>query len=728
MNQSYKGSIERITYNNPENGYTIARMAVEGERELVTIVGALASIQEGENVEVEGVWANHPKYGKQLKIETYKPIYPSTLEGIQKYLGSGLIKGVGAVSAQRIVAHFGAETLDIIDADPQRLAEVPKLGKKRVELIAEAWGEQRQIKDVMVFLQSHGITTGYAVKIFKQYGQEAIEKVRSNPYRLERDVTGIGFRIADRIAQNLGLGREAPERVQAGIRYLLDQAADDGHVFLPAVELMERAKEILEISAELLPLALEALRADDGVVTEDLHYYLPSLHRSEVGTASSLKRLLQAPAEELEVALAVEEDGLELAPAQMQAVELVATSKVMVLTGGPGTGKTTVTRRILRLLEDGGQKVALCSPTGRASKRLSEASGREAKTIHRLLEFQPAERQFKKGREDRLEIDALIVDEASMIDVALMNALLRALPDLARLVLVGDVDQLPSVGPGNVLRDIIDSEQVPVVRLTQIFRQAAASHIIQNAHRINDGQMPIIDNGSSTDFYFLEAGEPERVVELVEDLCAARLPKHGGWDPLRDIQVLSPMYRGETGALNLNQRLQQRLNPTGRPYSHRGNELRVGDKVMQIKNNYDKGVFNGDMGIIERLDAEKQVLWVHFDEIVEYDQVDLDELALAYAISTHRSQGSEFPVVVLPLTTQHYMMLQRNLLYTAITRAKQMVVIVGTKKALKLAIDNNEVARRYTTLKERLRGEVGEVMEAGKVIFPDLPAVSATVG
>jgi exodeoxyribonuclease V alpha subunit len=715
MSESFKGYIDRITFHNPENGYTIARLVVEEGEERITVVGAIAALKEGESVQVEGMWVNHPKYGRQFKIEKYRPVYPSTLEGIEKYLGSGLIKGVGPVSAKRIVEHFGGQTLEIIDADPQRLQEVPKLGKKRVELIAKAWEEQRQIKDVMVFLQSHGITTGYAVKIYKQYGQEAIHKVKDNPYCLEREVRGIGFRIADRIAQNLGMARDAPARVQAGIRYLLNQAAEEGHVFLPGVELMERAKEILEINAELIPPALEALRADDGVVTEELRYYLPPLYHAEVGVASSLRRLLRAPAaiKLSKAELGKAADGLELAEKQQEAVELAASRKVMVLTGGPGTGKTTVTRQILRVFEQAGLKVALCSPTGRAAKRLSEATGQEARTIHRLLEFQPGERQFRKGYEDRLLVDALIVDEASMIDVVLMNALLRALPDTARLVLVGDVDQLPSVGPGNALRDIIDAGEVPMVRLSEIFRQAQGSRIVGNAHRINRGELPLIDNQEATDFFFLEEKEPERVVERIEELCARRLPAHGGWDPKLDIQVLSPMYRGETGALNLNQRLQERLNPKGRGHRQGGVEYRVGDKVMQIKNNYDKGVFNGDLGIIEGLDLERQAMRVKFDFAVEYDLADLDELSLAYAISTHRAQGSEFPVVVLPLTTQHYLMLQRNLLYTAVTRAKELIVIVGTRRALRLAVDNNEVAERYTTLRQRLRGEAGMKVEAG---------------
>ena len=715
MAETLKGYIDRITYYNPENGYTIARLVPEGKGEKLTVVGTLASLKEGESLEVAGTWAKHSKYGPQFQIETYKQIYPSTLEGIQKYLGSGLIKGVGPVSAKRIVGHFGADTLDIIDADPLRLIEVPKLGQKRVELIARAWEDQRQIKDVMVFLQSHGVTTGYAVKIFKQYGEEAIQRVRENPYRLEREIRGIGFQTADLIARNLGFALDSQERIKAGVRYLLDQCADSGHVYLPVVELMEQGRELLGVNVELFPPALESLRADDGVVTEELRYYLPPLYHAEMGTASSLRRLLQTPGPvKLDWQSDVDTgDGLHLARSQQEAIALTASKKVIVLTGGPGTGKTTVTREILKLFEKHGLKVLLCSPTGRAAKRLAEASGREAKTIHRLLEFAPAEGKFRKDYDDRLDADALIVDETSMIDIVLMNALLRALPDTARVVLVGDVDQLPSVGPGNVLRDIIDSGEIPVVCLTEIFRQDQQSQIVLYAHAINQGELPLINNREATDFFFVEEEAPERVVEVIEDLCSRRLPAHGGWDSRRDIQVLTPMYRGETGALNLNQRLQECLNPGSPSCRHGGVELRIGDKVLQVRNNYDKGVFNGDMGIISGLDLEREIIEVSFDAPVEYEFTELEELNLAYAISTHRAQGSEFPAVVIPLTTQHYVMLQRNLLYTAITRAKKMIVIVGTRKALKLAIENNEVAERYTTLKQRLRGEVGEKMEAG---------------
>lgn len=714
MSESIKGCVDLITYFNQESGYMIARLVPEGKRERITVVGSVAALKEGETIEVEGDWVSHPKYGRQFKIESYRQVHPSTLEGIQKYLGSGLIKGIGPVSARRIVAHFGAQTLEIIDADPYRLLEVDKLGKSRVDLIARAWKDQRRIKDVMVFLQSHGITTGYAVKIFKQYGQEAIQRVRENPYRLERDIVGIGFRIADRIARNMGLAADAPERIQAGMRYLLVRGSEEGHVFLPVEVLMQQCKDILGVNAELFPPALETLRADDGISKEDLRYYLPPLYYAEVGLASSLKRLLRTPA-------AVKLDsprhtgtgeGLQLSPSQWEAIDLAARKKVIVLTGGPGTGKTTITREILALFESKGLEVALCSPTGRAAKRLAEATSRAAKTIHRLLEFIPAERAFRKNYDNRLEVDALIVDEASMIDVALMHSLLQAIPDTAHLVIVGDIDQLPSVGPGNVLRDIIASGTVPVVRLTEIFRQARESQIVLNAHRVNRGEPPSISNREASDFFFLEEEDPARSAELIEDLCARRLPARGH-DPMRDIQVITPMYRGETGAVNLNLRLQQRLNPHGQSYNHGDVELRVGDKVMQVKNNYDKGVFNGDTGIIAGLDMDEQQMRIKFDSSLSYDFAELDELTLAYAISTHRAQGSEFPVVVMPLTTQHYVMLQRNLLYTAFTRAKEMIVVVGTQKALNLAVENDAVALRYTTLMQRLRGETGGLEETG---------------
>ena len=727
MSESIKGCIDLITYFNEESGYMIARLVPEGKRERITVVGSVAALKEGETIEVDGDWVSHPKYGRQFKIESYRQVHPSTLEGIQKYLGSGLIKGIGPVSARRIVAHFGAQTLEIIDADPYRLLEVDKLGKSRVDLIARAWKDQRRIKDVMVFLQSHGITTGYAVKIFKQYGQEAIQRVRENPYRLERDIVGIGFRIADRIARNMGLAADAPERIQAGMRYLLVRGSEEGHVFLPVEVLMQQCKDILGVNAELFPPALETLRADDGISKEDLRYYLPPLYYAEVGLASSLKRLLRTPA-------AVKLDsprhtgsgeGLQLSPSQWEAIGLAARKKVIVLTGGPGTGKTTITREILALFESKGLEVALCSPTGRAAKRLAEATGRAARTIHRLLEFIPAERAFRKNYDNRLEVDALIVDEASMIDVALMHSLLQAIPDTAHLVIVGDIDQLPSVGPGNVLRDIIASGTVPVVRLTEIFRQARESQIVLNAHRVNRGEPPSFSNREASDFFFLEEEDPARSAELIEDLCARRLPGRGH-DPMRDIQVITPMYRGETGAVNLNLRLQQRLNPHGQSYNHGGVELRVGDKVMQVKNNYDKGVFNGDTGIIAGLDMDEQQMRIKFDSSLSYDFAELDELTLAYAISTHRAQGSEFPVVVMPLTTQHYVMLQRNLLYTAFTRAKEMIVVVGTQKALNLAVENDAVALRYTTLMQRLRGEAGGPEETGDGLRRNLENLEVT--
>jgi exodeoxyribonuclease V alpha subunit len=707
--QSYKGYIDNITYHNHENGFTIARLVADGEQKKITVVGAIAALEEGEHIEVDGTWNEHPKYGRQFKIEEYRIIYPTTAKGIEKYLGSGLIRGIGPVSAKRIVDHFGKAALDVIDENPMRLTEVPKLGRKRINLIAESWGEQRQIKDVMVFLQSHGITTGWAVKIYKEYGHRAIETVKSNPYRLEQDIRGIGFIIADQIALNLGIAADAPERVEALIRYRLNKAAEDGHVYLPAEHLRkqisikkERTEKTVDISPDLILSALESLRVDEAICMEESRCYLPLFFHAEVGIASSLRRLIQKEARKTLDFHKIDED-LELAAEQQLAVELSVNNKVLLLTGGPGTGKTTVTKRILQQFEANGLNVALCSPTGRAAKRLAEATGRRASTIHRLLEFKPDEQGFNKNFEKKLDIDALIVDESSMIDVVLMNALLRSLQDYTRLIMVGDVDQLPSVGPGNVLRDIIDSKAVPVVSLRTIFRQAEDSYIITNAHRINCGELPHIDNRTTRDFFFVEESEPSRVADHIEDLCTRRLPAHGGYNPKLDIQVLSPMYRGETGATNLNKRLQERLDVKGHRLSYGDGELRLGDKVMQTKNNYDKGVFNGDMGIVEEIKTESQEVKVKFENIVNYDSTDLGELTLAYAISTHRAQGSEFPVVILPLTTQHYIMLQRNLLYTAVTRAKELIVIVGARNALSMAVKNNKVKERLTTLNERLR-------------------------
>ena len=672
----------------------------------MTVVGVLAAIQPGESVRLDGVWTTHPQYGRQFKFTRYTLVYPATVEGIRKYLGSGLIKGIGPVTAERIVEHFQLDTLEVIDQTPDRLLEVPGTGPKRVAIIKSSWQTQKQIKDVMIFLQSHGVSTGYSVRIYKQYGTEAISLVQADPYRLERDIWGVGFLSADRIAQRLGIAEDAPARIKAGLRYVLTQASEEGHVFLPRDELLQAAQQELNIDVSLILPQITALALEAGAVVEGDRVYLPPLYQAESGVASSICRLLRNPPPPVsgDVPAAIEAlgrgQGMQYDETQIQALRMAVESKVMVLTGGPGTGKTTITRGILGLLQPLG--VLLCSPTGRAAKKLSEATGREAKTIHRLLGFKPPH-GFKHDQHRPLSTGAVIVDEASMIDITLMHSLLKAVPPTARLILVGDIDQLPSVGPGSVLRELIDSGVIPVVRLTHIFRQAQQSQIITNAHRINQGEFPHIDNQGALDFFFSDEEEPERIAELIQELCSQRLPQRYGLDPIEDIQVLCPMYKGVTGATHLNQVLQQGLNPNPQSWTRGDTEYRVGDKVMQTRNNYDKSVFNGDLGRIHSIDVADQTVRVAFDVLVEYEFDELDELVLAYAVTVHKSQGSEYRAVLMPITTQHYMMLQRNLLYTAITRAKELVVLVGTKKAIAIAVRNDQIAQRHTALAQRLQ-------------------------
>lgn len=711
-----EGTVERVTYRAEDTGFTIARLQAKGsDGALVTVVGTMADIQPGESVRLAGAWATHPQYGRQFKFDRYTVLYPATVEGIGKYLGSGLIKGIGPKTAQRIAEHFQLETLEIIDQAPERLLEVPGTGPKRVEIIKQGWQTQKRIRDVMVFLQSHGVSTAYSVRIYKQYGAEAIALVQADPYRLERDIWGVGFLTADRIAQRLGIQVEAPQRLRAGLRYVLHQASEEGHVFLPREALLAASQQELGVPASLILPQIAALAENDGAVVDDERVYLPMLYHAEAGVARSLGRLLRARTSRLQeedVTAAVtaqgQDDGIEYDATQRQALQLAVQSQVMVLTGGPGTGKTTITRGIIGLFQRQHLSVLLCSPTGRAAKKLAEATGREAKTIHRLLGFKPPH-GFKHDQNHPLRAGAVIVDEASMVDIMLMHSLLKAVPTGAHLVLVGDIDQLPSVGPGSVLRELIDSGVIPVVRLQHIFRQAQQSQIITNAHRINQGESPQLDNQKARDFFFLEEEDPERIVVRIQDLCRQRLPQRYGLDPIEDIQVLCPMYKGLTGALNLNRVLQQSLNPNGQSWTRGDTEYRVGDKVMQTRNNYDKSVFNGDLGRIRAIDVEDQTVTVEFDALVTYEFGELDELVLAYAISVHKSQGSEYRAVLMPITTQHYIMLQRNLLYTAITRAKELVVLVGTKKAMAIAVKNNKIAQRHTILAQRLRATCGPV-------------------
>ena len=712
-----RGIVDRITFQNEENGYTVARLQVEGSAayndRLATIVGEMLSINPGETVVLEGEWITHKQYGAQFKIESYQTIYPSTVEGMRRYLGSGLIKGVGPVTAKRIVDHFGEEALDVIEGEPERLVEVEGLGTKRAKWIIKAWEDQREIHNVMLFLQSHEVGTGYAVKIWKRYGHEAVELIQENPYRLSVDVWGIGFLTADRIAQKMGISAHSDRRIQAGLLHVLNEAADkEGHVFLPEDALIESCAEALDVPVDAIAPCVAQLLSEESIVVNDERVYLPHLYYAEQGAATRCYQLSQVQRIELgnipaEIEAIEQRDGVTFAPRQKLALEKALSHNLLVLTGGPGTGKTTTIKGLIALLEARKKKIALAAPTGRAAKRMSEATGYEAKTIHRLLEFSPSEMAFKKKFKNPLEIEALIVDEISMVDTVLMNSLLRAVPISASVVLVGDVDQLPSVGAGNVLKDVIASGIVEVVELNEIFRQAQTSCIITNAHLINLGEMPDVRNDRDADFFFLEVSEPDQVVETICGLCAARLPHTYRLNSIEDIQVLVPMYRGETGANNLNQVLQDKLNPRGQEMTRGGIRFRVGDKVMQVRNNYDRDVFNGDIGRVHGI--EDDILYVRFqDRVLEYEFSELDELVLAYAMSVHKSQGAEFRAVIMPLTTQHYMMLQRNLLYTAITRARELVVLVGTKQALGMAVNNNRVAERHTTLAPRIRAGLVE--------------------
>jgi exodeoxyribonuclease V alpha subunit len=706
-----QGQLERITYRNEENHYTVARLKVKGYRNPVTIIGSLVSVSPGEVLRLKGSWDVHPRYGEQFKIVSYESVVPATVKGIERYLGSGLIRGIGPVMARRLVDRFGLETLDIIETDIERLREIEGIGDKRVTMIATAWSEQKEIRQVMLFLQGHEVSSAYAAKIYKHYGRESIKVVTENPYRLARDIFGIGFLTADKIASKLGMPKDSPQRAEAGILYVLNKLADDGHVFYPDRPLLDECRNILNIENDIIVGALDKLIHENTVVREREAVYLAGYYAAETAIADSLKLIVDTPGKSLpygrETAIqkVQKEMGVVLAPAQTRAVQEALDSKVLVLTGGPGTGKTTIINAIIRIAVSQGQRALLAAPTGRAAKRMTETCGCEARTIHRLLEFSPKEGGFKRDDKSPLDADIIVIDESSMIDTLLMHHLLKAVPRGATLVLVGDVDQLPSVGAGNVLRDIIDSGFVPTARLNEIFRQSRSSLIVLNAHRINNGEFPVFTPESDIprDFYFVELEDPEKVREMIIDMCRNRIPEKFGFRPVDDIQVLAPMHRGVVGASNLNAELQKHLNHSRDELVRGAKIFRTGDKVMQIRNNYDKDVYNGDIGKVFSINREDQEVTVDYDgRQVVYEFTDLDEIVLAYAVSVHKSQGSEYPVVVMPLLTQHYMMLQRNLLYTAITRAKKLVVIIGTKKALAIAIKNNKPQMRYTRLRERL--------------------------
>ena len=698
--------VERITYQNPENGYSVLKVKVKGYNDLVTLVGNLLEVPVGSVLLCRGEWKVDKCYGSQFVAATWEETMPATVYGIEKYLGSGLVKGIGPRFARAIVQRFGTETIDIIETEIERLYEVPNIGRKRVAKIRESWEKQKDIKNVMLFLQGYGVSTAYAAKIYREYGKESIDKVRENPYRLADDIWGIGFKTADGIAAKMGYEKEDPRRCRSGILYTLGQLSDEGHVYAGEEQLVKTAGQLLEAGETAIRDTLAGmLQAEDLILDKDA-IYLPPFYHAECSTSRRLRDLAESTGRSLfdglfDPSSLTAETGIEYDEVQLAAIRQAVTSKVMVLTGGPGTGKTTTTQGIIAALKKAGLRVLLAAPTGRAAKRMSEATGMEAKTIHRLLEYNPQD-GYKRNDENPLEGDALIVDECSMIDILLMNNLLKAVPVGMRLVFVGDIDQLPSVGAGNVLRDIIDSQRIPVVRLVRIFRQAQKSRIVMNAHTINQGRFPDTSNGRDTDFFFMREDDPERAAETIVRLVKERLPRAYRESPDR-IQVLTPMQRGVVGAANLNLLLQQALNPSGPSLGRGGYTYRQGDRVMQLRNNYAKEVFNGDLGYIREVDTEDRMLTVDFDgKKVEYDVTELDELTLAYATTIHKAQGSEYPIVVMPVLMTHFVMLQRNLIYTGITRAKKICVLIGAMKALAYAVRNMSVLKRNTSLRERL--------------------------
>lgn len=699
--------VERITYQNAENGYSVMKVKVKGYDDLVTLVGNLLEVPAGSVLLCEGEWRVDKRYGQQFQCETWEEVMPATAYGIEKYLGSGLVKGIGPKFAKLIVGHFGTDTIEVIETDIERLYEVPGIGKKRVEKIRESWEKQKDIKNVMLFLQGFGVSTAYAAKIYRQYGKESIDKVKENPYRLADDIWGIGFKTADGIARKMGYEMNDERRLRSGLIYTLNQLADEGHCYAEEQQLIATARQLLEADEECIRTAMTHAIETEDLMLDGTGIYLPPFYYAECGTANRLSTLVHTKevgsifTARFDLAKLQRETGIEYDEVQVEAIRQAIASKVMVLTGGPGTGKTTTTKAIIAALQSAGMRILLAAPTGRAAKRMSEATGMEAKTIHRLLEYNPQD-GYKRNDENPLEGDALIVDECSMIDIILMNNLTKALPTTMRLVLVGDIDQLPSVGAGNVLRDIIDSGVIPVVRLTRIFRQAQSSRIVMSAHAINRGCFPDISNGQHTDFFFMKQEEPEKVAETIVSLVRDRLPK-AYRQPTANIQVLTPMQRGVVGAANLNMALQQALNYNTAALVRGGYTYKEGDRVMQLRNNYDKDVYNGDLGYVHSMDMEERTLTVDFDgQLVEYEVSELDELTLAYATTIHKSQGSEYPIVVMPVLMTHYVMLQRNLIYTGITRAKKICVLVGQTKALAYAIHNMKVLKRNTRLKERL--------------------------